>query len=378
MAHALRVEAQLRRFEADEAAAPELLALLRELSPEQRILRIENSPRGFANLALGEALLDEARACLPHDPRGSLAWARTMEAVAAAYRPPYPPHQVLAVAYQGNAQRAGGDFHRAERLLRRARELMAEHQVADLEVGAELHSFLGSLDSDLGRFEEALEHLESAAGLYEILGESNRVGRVLLQLGLLHELLDDSPAALSADKAALGLLSREADLRLYLAARLNYALHLTGAGQSLTARDLLDWDADLYRQHADPHTRLRVEWLQARLAAELGDPAAAERGYLAVRDELAAQEQGFDAALACLDLAALYHREGRTEDLQEAAAQAVDLFQAHALHREALGALVLLRDAAGSRTLTADTITRTSGFLERARRNPGARFRKES
>lgn len=371
---ALHVGDRLRRFQAERADAPELLELLQGLSPEQRLLRIQNSPRRFGNPALAEALVEEARSCLPHDPAGSLAWARALEAVAGACRPPYAAHRVLAVAYQGNAHRAAGDFRRGEELLRRARDLMTAHGVSDPEVDAELHSLFGSLCSDLGRFDESLEHLEGAARLYEALDEPKRLARVLMKLGMLHRLLDDLPAALRADKAALGLLSPVDDRRLYLAARVNYAYHLAEAGKPLTARDVLDWDADLFRQHADPHTRVRVDWLQARLAGELGDPAGAESGLLAVRDEVARQGQGFHAALVCLDLAALYHEEGRVRELQETAAQAVELFRAHAIHREALAALVLLRDAARSHTLSAETIARIARFVEQARRDPTARL----
>ncbi|HUF77878.1 MAG TPA: tetratricopeptide repeat protein [Thermoanaerobaculia bacterium] len=374
VSQAVQIEAHFRRYEEDRKAAPELFALLRELSPEQRLLRIHNSPERFANRALSQDLIAEARACLPHDPQGSLAWARTAEAVADAYASPYYPHQILAIAYQGNAHRALGDFDLARARLYQARNLVERHQVTDLDLGAELHSLLASLCSDENRFDEAVERLESAAALYRILGDDERLARVFMQLGIAHGLLDDLPVALDADRAALALLSPEGNLRLYLSARVNYAFHLTDAGRPAAARDVLDWHADLYAEKADAHTRLRVSWLQARLAAELGDPAAAERGYLQVLEELVRQRQGFDAPLVCLELASLYHRQKRFQELEKIAAQAVELFQAYALHQEALAALFLLRDAARARTLTADAILRVAGFLREAERAPGARF----
>ncbi|HSL81655.1 MAG TPA: tetratricopeptide repeat protein, partial [Thermoanaerobaculia bacterium] len=378
VAHALEVETQLRRFQEDAEAAPELLRVLRALSPEQRSLRIANSPRRFGNLALGEALVDEARACLPGDPHGSLAWARTLEAVAGAYPVPYEPHRILALAYQGNALRAAGDFEAGRRLLLRAQELLVEREVPDPDVTAELHSFLGSLETDLRRFEEALEHLETAASLYRTTGDAERLARVLMKLGLLHEMMEDLPSALQMDKAALALLSPDDDQALHLAARLNYANHLLEAGHPLRARDVLDVELHLYESEADPHIRLRFDWLQARLAGALGDPAGAERGLLAVRDELGRQGQGFDAAIACLDLAALYHEERRTEDVERAAAQAVELFQAHALHREALAALMLFLEAARARTVTEETLRQVTRALHDAQRGPAARFEPSS
>ncbi len=371
---AVRLEAELRRYEEDRKVAPALLAALRDLSPEQRLLRIRNSPERFANLALGEDLLAEARACLPDDLGGSLAWARAAEVVAESYSTPYYPHLVLGIAYQGNAHRALGDFDRARARLYQARNLMETHQVTDLDLGAELNSLLGSFCSDLGRLDEAAEHLDNAAVLYKTVGNEEQLGRVLIQLGILHGLRGDVHAALEADRAALALLDLDENLKLRLGARLNFAYHLVDAGRPAEARDVLDWDTDLFAEKVDAHTRLRVAWLQARIAGELGDPTAAEAGYLLVREELIRQRHGFNAALACLDLAVLYHGQGRYRELEETAGQAVELFQSYALHQDALASLLLLRDAARARKVTTETILRVAAFLREAQRSPEARF----
>jgi tetratricopeptide (TPR) repeat protein len=374
VSRAVRLEAELRRHEEDRKAAPALLAALRGLSAEQRLLRIRNSPERFANVALGEDLIDAARACLPDDLEGSLAWARAAEAVAESYPSPYYPHLVLGIAYQGNAHRAMGDFEGARARLYQARNLMEAHGITDIELGAELNSLLGSFCSDLGRLDEAAEHLENAAALYKTVGDEERLARILIQLGILHGLRDDVSAALEADRAAQALLYLERNQRLYLAARLNFAYHLVDASRPAEARDVLDWDTDLFTGNVDAHTRLRVAWLEARIAGELGDPAAAEAGYLVVREELVRQRHGFNAALACLDLAVLYHGQGRYRELEEVAGQAVELFQAYALHQEALASLLLLRDAARVRKATVERILRVAAFLRQAERSPEARF----
>lgn len=376
VSRAVRLEVELRRYEEDRQSAGELLALLRVLSPAQRLLRIRNAPTRFANVALGESVLDEARACLPHDPQGSLGWAQTTSAVVETYTTPYDPHRILGLAYEGNAHRALGDFDRARTLLAEAWRLVVDHEVTDLDLAAELHSLFGSLASDLGDFVKASEHLENAAALYKTLADDERLGRVLMKLGALHGLVDNLPAALEADRAAVALLTPEEHPRLHLCARVNLAYHLVEAGRPQAAQDELVLYSHLFAEHSDAHLQVRVDWLEARLAAELGDPAGAERGYLAVRDELVRQGQGFHVALACLDLAALYHRQKRFGEVEEVAGQAVELFQAHALHQDALTALLLVRDAARQRTLTAKTILRVAGFLREAERSPGARFQR--
>ena len=368
---AIRIQLELQRFEQDEAAAPGLLDSLRARSAEQRLLMVRNAPERFANLALGERVLGEIRACLPGDPEGSLGWARLLEAIANAHPDPFHPQLVLAIAYQGNAHRALGDFEEARSRLYQARNLLDTYQVSDLDVTADLYSLLASLCSDLGRFEDATDYLEQASSFLNTLGDEERLARVLIKLAIVHALRQDMTAALDADYAALRLLDPRAHPTLYFNARFNLAYHEADAGNPERARD---WLVDLLEERDDSHERLRVSWLQARLAGELGEFEPAERGLLAVRDEFVRQHQGFDVALVCLELAVLYHGQRRHDDVLRVASEAVELFQAHALHQEALAALVLVRDAAMAHTLERETLLNVAAFLRRAERSPGARL----
>lgn len=374
VSRAARLEAELEAIREEAKRAPLLLDALRGLSPEQRLLRIRNTPERFANRVLCDELFDLARACLPADPRGSRGWAETARAIAESYPVPYPPHRIRAIAFQANGFRAGGDFDTALILFREARDLMDEHDVVDLELGAELHSFLGSLNTDLRRFELAADHLESAANLYRILGREEDLARVFLQLGVLHRHLGDLEAALEADHAATGLISPREDPALYLGARYNYARTLFESGRHQAARDVLAFDEDVYEAHADQHLRIRVTWLEGEIAAATGEPASAERAFLAVLDEFVRLGDGFDGALACLDLAILYYEQGRMQELETAATRAVHLFQAHEVHRDAMAALLLLQKAALRPKLSAETIRRVARYLREAQRDPAARF----
>lgn len=369
-----RLRRETERAQVELEAAPALLEALQGHTLEQRLLRIRNTPERFANRFLCELLFEQARACLPEDPKGSQGWAETAEVIARLDAEPYVPHLVRALAFQGNARRAASDFDSALVLFYRARSLMEEHQVVDLELGAELHSFLGSLFTDLRRFDMAAEHLEGAASLYEILEDDEGTAKVLMQLSSLHRYRGDVDAALEADAAVLELVSPHENSRLYLCARFNHTSNLELAGQPQNAREVLVYDAELYEEAADAYMRVQVTWLEGRIAAALGEPEEAERAFLAARDHFVEQEHGYNCARVCLHLASLYHREGRWEALQDAAVQAVQLFQAHALHQDALAALTLLRDAAAARQATAEMIQRIADFLQKAERDPGARF----
>jgi len=372
--HKLRYKAELDRLLEEKIAVPELLANLQGLSVEQRLLRIRNAPERYATRSLGEELFAQARGCLPSDPAGARAWSETAAVLEALYPEPYIPHRARALAFQGNAARAAGDFETAKRLLAAARDLLTEHEVVDLELDAELHSFFGSLFTDLRTFGDAHAHLDSAAQIYTMLDRDEDLARVMMKLGNLHRYDGDPESAIELDEAAAHLLAADDTSPLYVAARFNYTLDLTEAGHYETARDILAYDQNLYEDHADAHTRLRVRWLEAQIAVSTGETELAEAAYLEVRDELARQAQGFDAALASLDLAELYRQQGRYADLLETAAQAAKIFEAHAMHRDALTALLLLRDAAAGQQVTAEAIRRVASFLRRASRDPAVRF----
>lgn len=363
---------QRARKEMQEAAreVPALVEGLRGLSAGQRLLLVRNAPERYVHPLLVEALFAEARSCLPADPEGSLSWAETAEGIAELYAEPYPPHRIRALAYQANAHRAAGDFDRAQRLFRQARELGEAHEVADAELHAELHSFLGSLWTDLRHFDRAARHLDEAAELYLLLEEEEALARVYMKVGNLRASQGDLTGTLEADQAAVGLLDARTQPRLYLAARFNYAHNLVESGNLQAARNVLAEDESLYQVHADQHTLVRASWLVGRIAAAAGEWAEAEKAFRMARDHFADQEHGFNAALACLDLAALHHRAGHWDQVQEAATQAVRLFEAHEVHREALAALALVQDAARRRSLDAETLHRVMGLVQQAQREP--------
>jgi hypothetical protein len=85
-------------------------------------------------------------------------------------------------------------------------------------------------------------------------------------------------------------------------------------------------------------------------------------------------ELDFDAALASLDLAAVYVSQGRTEDVRRLAEETLTVFQAHNTHREAIAALLLFQDAARREQAGIELVHEVSGFLKRARANPELRF----
>lgn len=243
-------------------AVPTLVETLRGLSTEQRLLLVRNLPERFVHPSLVEAMIAESRACLPGYPAGALAWAETAAGVAALYPEPSRPQEVHAIAYKGNAYRASRDFEGSRRLLRQAQELADRYQVDDVDVHADIHSFLGSLWTDFRHLGDAARHLDEAAELNQLVNDEEAVARVCIQLANLRGYQGDFERALEVNQNLVELLEPSTSPLLYMAVRYNFALTLTMIGDREAARDALEEDEDLFRKHTDPHLTVRRVWLR--------------------------------------------------------------------------------------------------------------------
>jgi hypothetical protein len=115
---------------------------------------------------------------------------------------------------------------------------------------------------------------------------------------------------------------------------------------------------------------VRLQWLEGRILAGLGRRREAVATLSRVREELATQGMSYDMALVSLELAILYLEERRTIEVQVLARQISPVFRAQGVHREALAALKLFREAAERQALTLDLARRLTAYLDRARNNP--------
>jgi tetratricopeptide (TPR) repeat protein len=203
--------------------------------------------------------------------------------------------------------------------------------------------------------------------LFRIVGAAVETARVLLKLGSLYYNQGRPEPAIRMVRAALEGLPAAEEPRLFLMGRHNLALYLAEAGRYEEAAGLVAADADLYGRFPDAWTQLRLAWLRGKIAAGMGDAAEAERRFLEVRDGFARQGNGYDAAMASLDLTLLYLKEGRTADVQRLAEEMVALFEARDVHREALAALVLFQEAARREEVTAAMVRELAGQIQEAR-----------
>ena len=372
-----------RRIEKDRAKAPELLRQLLSLEGlEARVTRVRRSDR-YRNWALCDLLLAKSREAAFLDPDQSeklcqLALETTAVLEPARYQEPIH-HDLLARgwAYLANTRRIRSRLNAADEALLMARYFLDQGS-GDPLVAGEVLSLEASLRRGQRRFEQALDLLSYANRLYEVAGESQLQGRILLKRSTVLGELGRIDEAIAASDTALELIDADREPYQHLCARHSYVHLLHLAGRDAEARTALEEIRPLYRRFRQPLTELRLTWLEAEIAEGLGELDDAEAGYEEVRRGFIEHQVPYDAALVSLCLAGLYRRQGRYGELRELAQEMLVTFPELEVHREILATWKVLCDAAVAEQVSVRLLGRLADHFRRARRLPALKFEEET
>jgi tetratricopeptide (TPR) repeat protein len=246
----------------------------------------------------------------------------------------------------GNAYRVAGDFATAENALAQAAS-WARRGTGDLLLTARLGDLCASLCTDQGLFSEAARILHLVQAAYRSIGDQHLAGRALISKGLaVGHAGQPGPAVLAiCDGLALIDPVREPELRLLGLHNLVY--NLVEAGEHRRARMVLWQIRPLYEASGDALNLLRLRWLEGKIYFGLGEDATAEGHFEAVRKGFAARGQLYDTMLVGLDLAMLWARQGRRDEVRKLAAGLAESFRALRIARETLASLIMLREWCG-------------------------------
>jgi tetratricopeptide (TPR) repeat protein len=280
-----------------------------------------------------------------------------------------------AAIYMGNSLRAQGDIKGADRHFSFARHVIFHNRVTDPVVIAEVDWFEGTLRKDQRHFDKAEELLLRAATFYRLAGEEGKAAYPLVTLGLLQADQQEHRAARDTFLMALRLIDPGKDARLYCYAHHNLARSLCYLGHFAAAAEALAAGRDFYWKHPDPYTQIRVVWLEGLIATGLGRLDEAEAAFLSVRRHFFEEGNGYDAAMASLDLALLYLKARRTAELRQLAEELQPVFEAENLHGEARAALILFQAAVREERVTVKLVEDLAKYLKKARTDPSLRFR---
>ncbi len=364
-------------MEADRASALRVATHLLSLPRQERGQRVRSHRELFSGPLLADALLEKARACLPGHPDDAYDAAGLARVVLQQERTDAVTSELYAraLAQQGNARRVAGDLAQANDLLEIARYLLKTQGGGDRAIRAELDSFEGSLRGAQRRFAEAESSFSRAIMTYAMEGEEVNVAKTLLSLGVVYHAMDDVDRAVEVTNQATEILDDRAQPHLQLVAQHNLVTFLIEANRLREAEELFAGAQPLYSRYSDPLTLLRRLWLEGRLARAKGSLDVAENAFRTVTQEFLKRGNGYDAALSALDLATLFAEQGRTAELKNLSEELVQVFEAQDLHREAVAALMLFRDAVRAEQVTLGFVLELSRYLHQAKADPSLQFR---
>jgi len=280
--------------------------------------------------------------------------------------------QGYAWAHVGNAWRVKGDLPSADEAFGRFQKLWSAGAIGDpgLLNEARVLGLEAALRRFQTRFAEARDLLDRALAVDQ--GYETKY-LLLSQAKLLDDMDDFSGAAAALQKAA-PIVESEGDARFLLVLRHNLAVSLCSLGRYGQAGELLPEIEALAAKVGNDLDELRVHWLKGRLSAGLGQQDEAAKIFSSVREGLLSRGITYDAALVSLELAIVYLERGRVEEVKNLARHMVSVFQLQGIHREALAALMIFRDAAERKTVTLELARSLIRYFRRVQGNPDLKF----
>jgi len=356
-------------FEGQEA--PALVAELTSLPFDEQLGRIRADSR-FQSWAVCQILLRKSLEAAFEEPAQAVNLAELGVLIAQRLGPAYDPSWVLdlearAEACLGNARRVLGELRSAETAFRRAEACLAESTTGNPQARAEVLDLKASLRLAQKRLDEAFRLLEEASSLSRETGDEHALGTALLKKAKILEETGDLESAVELLRTAVAKIDPARSERLSVYALHNLVWTLTTAGHHDEALAMLPDVQVRFQSIARPIDFIRLRWAAGRIAAGLGRRDEAEMIFLGVRQEFLRHGMGYDAALVSLDLAILHAQDRRTAELKQLAAEIGPVFESREVHREALAALVLFREACQEERLTPQLASEIAKTLQRER-----------
>jgi tetratricopeptide (TPR) repeat protein len=258
----------------DRQRADELWALLENL-PEDQQSALVRVARELQSWVLVERICEESVVQASRDVGRAAALARLAREIAQRVRGPEGwPKRILgfAEAHAANVQRVAGELKPAAAAFEEAKRLW--------HAGSDPHSLLdpgrllsleGALLRGQRRFDDALARLDEAVAV----GRSPELA--LIQKGFTLEVMGEYERAIETLLQAESRPDVQADPRLRNILCCNLGFVFCHAGRFAEAAELARQARAVAAEMGDEIGVLRVTWLEGRIAAGLGRPAAALR-----------------------------------------------------------------------------------------------------
>ncbi|MBV8201588.1 MAG: hypothetical protein JOZ15_13285 [Acidobacteria bacterium] len=277
-----------------------------------------------------------------------------------------------AWAELANANRVTDDHFRAEQAMALAVSWQRRGS-GDPWLLARIADLMASLLADQRRFADAGELLDKVHQFYRRMGNFHLAGRALISRGIFTGYDNQPRRALALLVQGVELIDVDQDSSLAVSAVHAILINLVECGRYRQARIQLWRSRPLFARHGGQLWRLRLQWLEGRIHLGLGDLARAEREFTATRAGYATAGSPYKAALVALDLAAVWLRQGKTRQLRALVEEMIGTFRALRIAREAVAALLILRETCDRDEATVDRLRTVAMLLTELERQPQRR-----
>lgn len=357
------------RAQLDRQEAVEVWERLRAVEEKKRRLVIERIP-GVATWALVERLSIESIEEAPHRPDQALHLARL--SLRSAELAPVSEELrgcLLGFAHGhiGNAWRVSEKLNEAVAAFVQARRFWPVGMIAPagLLSEARLFDLEASLQRDLRLFDEAIASLDRALALT---GKAPAAGRLYLKRSSILEQQGDHEGSLEALRAAKPWIDERTEPRLYGSLLFNLCANLVDLSRFTEASEIVPQVRERFVAHGKRFELIRLLWLDGRIHGGMGRTEQATSAIDQVRKSFTGLGRFYDAALAGLDLAALYLGVGQTRETRDLARQMTKVFRRFRIEREELAAVRLFLEAAEQEVATAELARRAAAALRAVHR----------
>ncbi len=356
------------------AQAPELFAEIRDLPFDEQLSRVVDDS-SFHTWAFCQTLIRASFQSVFEDAARAVNWAELAVKIAYQLGEAYDPHWVRdlrarAHAHLGNARRVLGELRSAEMSFRDAEACLALSLTGNDEIRFEVLDLKASLLREQRRFEEALQLWDEAISFHRQAGDPVQLSGLLVKRAKALEEAGNLTEAINVLQEAGAILTPKTDPRLYWYSRHNLLSCLVAAGHLKEAEQLLPEIRTLSSRMEQPRINaLRLKWIEGRIALGLGRIEEAEDALRQVQKEFLSRFMGYDAALVSLDLAILYIREHRHEEIKRLAFEIMPVFQSRDVHRESMAALIMFQKACEEERLTVELAGQIAATLQRSQRS---------